>query len=193
MRLERLASDKIKIFLTFDDLQERGITKEEIWMDIPKVHDLFREMISEASDELGFDAEGPVIVEVFALPSQGMVVIVTITEDEEESFDDSFIELQITLDVNEHLIFKFESIEHVIQLAKECERLGIENGVLYSFQDKYFLLFYETDAAPFSMDNFIPLVVEFGESSTITSHRLAEYGNVIIHEKAMKQLNSYFS
>jgi adapter protein MecA 1/2 len=45
MRLERLNYDKIKIFLTFDDLSEREITKEEMWLDIPKVHQLFRDMI----------------------------------------------------------------------------------------------------------------------------------------------------
>ncbi|MBU9723980.1 MULTISPECIES: genetic competence negative regulator [Bacillaceae] len=193
MRLERLTSDKIKIFLTFDDLRERGISKDEIWMDIPKVHDLFRDMISEASDELGFDAEGPVIVEVFSLPSQGLVVIVTITEDDEDTFDDSFIELQITMDVNESFIFKFDSIEAVIQLAKECDRLRIENGTLYYHDDSYYLKLQETDAAPLKMENFIPLIVEFGESATITTYKLEEYGKTIIPYKALKMLNVYFN
>ncbi|MDQ0257669.1 adapter protein MecA 1/2 [Evansella vedderi] len=193
MRLERLASDKIKIFLSFDDLRERGISKDEIWMDIPKIHDLFRDMISEASVELGFDAEGPVIVEVFALPSQGMVVIVTITDEIEDSFDDSFIELQITLDVNDHLLFKFDNIEDVIQLAFEFTRIGITAGKLYHFNDEYILAFHEMDASPLDVDTFISKIVEYGETATVSAYRLEEYGKVIIENNAMKQLKNYFS
>lgn len=77
MRIERLSQDKIRIFLTFDDLSERGIQKEDMWQEVPKVHDLFTEMMDQAYSELGFDATGPLAVEVFALPAQGMVVIVT--------------------------------------------------------------------------------------------------------------------
>ena len=77
MKIERLNQDKIRIFLTFDDLLERGIQKEDMWREIPKVHELFSEMMDQAYSELGFDANGPLAVEVFALPAQGMVVIVT--------------------------------------------------------------------------------------------------------------------
>lgn len=77
MRIERLSQDKIRIFLTFDDLSERGIQKEDMWQEVPKVHDLFTEMMDQAYSELGFDATGPLAVEVFAMPAQGMVVIVT--------------------------------------------------------------------------------------------------------------------
>ena len=31
MRLERLNYNKIKIFLTLDDLTDRGLTKEDLW------------------------------------------------------------------------------------------------------------------------------------------------------------------
>ncbi|WP_307190238.1 adaptor protein MecA [Geomicrobium sp. JCM 19039] len=31
MRLERIAANKIKVFLTFDDLKERGLTKDDLW------------------------------------------------------------------------------------------------------------------------------------------------------------------
>ncbi len=77
MRLERLNTNKFKVFLTFDDMKERGITKEDLWQDLPKVHDLFRDMMLEAANELGFKVDGPIAVEVYAMPAQGMVIIVT--------------------------------------------------------------------------------------------------------------------
>jgi len=75
MRVERLGRDKIRFYLSMDDLVERGIEKEDMWQDIPKVHELFNEMMEQAYRELGFEIAGPVAVEVFALPAQGMVVI----------------------------------------------------------------------------------------------------------------------
>ena len=101
MRLERLNYNKIKIFLTFDDLTERGLTKEDLWHDSQKVHQLFRDMMSEASDELGFEADGPIAIEVYSLQAQGMVIIVTkdmIAQDEDEEFNDEYIEMQVTVD-----------------------------------------------------------------------------------------------
>ncbi|GJM68198.1 hypothetical protein HMSSN036_04140 [Paenibacillus macerans] len=53
MKIERLGQDKIRIFLTFDDLSERGIQKEDMWQEIPKVHDLFTEMMDQAYNEVG--------------------------------------------------------------------------------------------------------------------------------------------
>ena len=99
MKMERLSHDKIRIFLTFDDLSERGIQKEDMWQEIPKVHELFKEMMEQAYNELGFDVTGPLAVEVFALPAQGMVVIVTkgtssMFDDEE----DDIYELEVTLE-----------------------------------------------------------------------------------------------
>lgn len=192
MRLERLASDKIKIFLTFEDLLERGISKDEIWMDVPKVHDLFRDMISEASEKLGFEAEGPVIVEVFALPSQGMVIIVTISDDE-DCFDDSMIELQITVNVNEKYMFEFEDLEHVIQLAKRLRIYSISQGELYSYDEKYFLSMEENASYLLDEETFVALVSEYGRPTTITTYFLREYGQIIFHKDALKLLNKYFT
>jgi adapter protein MecA 1/2 len=76
--------NKIKIFLTIDDLMDRGLTKEDLWKDSLKVHQLFREMMDEASEELGFEASGPIAVEVYSLQAQGMVIIVTKNHEEEE-------------------------------------------------------------------------------------------------------------
>ena len=62
MKIERLSQDKIRIFLTFDDLTERGIQKDDMWREIPKVHELFSEMMDQAYTELGFDPSGPLAV-----------------------------------------------------------------------------------------------------------------------------------
>lgn len=195
MRLERLNYDKIKIFLTFDDLSERGITKEEMWQDIPKVHQLFRDMMLEASDELGFEADGPIAIEVFSMPAQGMVIIVTKSKKEddiEEEFDDGYIEMQVTLDESEDIIYEFSTIEEVISLAPRLSSFGVPTGCLLYFENRYFLTFEEKDLYGIDIDAFIALLSEYGNPSTITIFRLMEYGKEIIKDNAIQQLYKVF-
>lgn len=194
MRLERLTYNKIKIFLTFDDLSERGITKEDLWQDLPRVHQLFRDMINEADDELGFKADGPIAVEVFSLPAQGMVIIVTKdqTEDDEE-FDDEYIEMQVTLDESDDVFYEFHSLEHVISLADRLSLMGITGGKLFSYLDRFYLLLEEADFAPNDLDTIIAVLAEFGSSSTITTYRVYEYGKELMAEDAIKQICFYFN
>jgi adapter protein MecA 1/2 len=194
MRLERLTYNKIKIFLTFDDLSERGITKEDLWQDLPKVHQLFRDMINEADDELGFKADGPIAVEVFSLPAQGMVVIVTkdSTEDDEE-FDDEYIEMQVTLDESDDVFYEFRSFEHVISLAGRLSIMGVTGGKLFSYLDRFYLLLEEADFGANELDTIIAVLAEFGSSSTITTYRVYEYGKELMVEDAVSQICSYFN
>ena len=55
MRLERLNENKIKIFLTLDDLFDRGLSNEDIWKDSLKWHQLFHDMLEEASETFDVD------------------------------------------------------------------------------------------------------------------------------------------
>ncbi|MDG4656072.1 genetic competence negative regulator [Ectobacillus antri] len=193
MRLERLNYNKIKIFLTFDDLFERGLTKEDLWKNAPKVQQLFRDMMHEANKELGFEADGPIAVEVFSLQAQGMVVIVTKELHDngtEEDFSDEFIEMQVTLDESDDILYEFACFEDIIALAQRLYPLGVTGGKLYSYESRFYLLLEE--GSEIATDSLIALLAEFGNSATITIYRLAEYGKELMFEKAIQQLYQYF-
>lgn len=194
MRLERLNYNKIKIFLTFDDLTERGLTKEDLWHDAPKVHQLFREMMDEASDELGFEADGPVAVEVFSLQAQGMVVIVTKgNANYEEDFDDEYIEMQVTLDESNDIFYEFDSFEDIISLAGLLSSMGITGGKLSSYEQRFYLEFQLEDVTHVHINDFVSVLAEFGNPATITVHRVYEYGKILMDENAIAQVTSFFS
>ncbi|CAG9611739.1 Adapter protein MecA 2 [Bacillus rhizoplanae] len=194
MRLERLNYNKIKIFLTFDDLSERGLTKEDLWKNAPKVQQLFRDMMQEANKELGFEADGPIAVEVFSLQAQGMVVIVTKENQEsdtEEEFQDEFIEMQVTLDESEHILYEFASLEDVIALAGRLYSLGVTGGKLYAWQNRFYL-WLEEDSTMLLKEDMIAILAEFGSSSTITIYRMMEYGKELMANEAIEQIYKYF-
>lgn len=195
MRLERLTYNKIKVFLTFDDLLERGLTKEDLWQDAPKVQQLFQDMMEEASIELGFEVDGPLAVEVYSLQAQGMVVIVTkegTHYEDDDDFLDEYIEMQVTVDESFDIFYEFNSIEDIISLSKLLKTLQIKGGSLYHFQNYYYILFQDSDFEGRDSEDIIPILAEFGNPATVTIYRVSEYGKEIIKDYAIQEIYTHF-
>jgi adapter protein MecA 1/2 len=201
MKIERLSHDKIRIFLTFDDLMERGIQKEDMWREIPKVHELFSDMMDQAYTELGFDATGPLAVEVFSLPAQGMVVIVTRgkvhaghhSEDEDGDEAEEVYEMEVTLEQSDLIMYSFTSFEHVLDASRMVYSLGMENGTLFAYKDHYFLFVEPQELEEKQYHALIAILSEYGEASSVTQAVLEEYGKVVIAEQAVGILQRHFS
>ncbi|MGA9175346.1 MAG: genetic competence negative regulator [Thermoactinomyces sp.] len=195
MRVERLGGDKIRFFLTLDDLADRGIEREDMWRDIPKVHELFNDMMEHAYQELGFEVAGPVAVEVFALPAQGMVVVVTRgrTSKAEDDFehDEELYELEVTMEETEDIIFRFADFEDVIQAAMRMSTLVKQGGRLYAYQNRYYLVFGR-DLEIDDLQTLVAILSEFGEPSTVTEPLLIEYGKTVCNQDAINQIIRYF-
>ncbi|HZG75071.1 MAG TPA: genetic competence negative regulator [Paenibacillus sp.] len=199
MKIERLSHDKIRIFLTFDDLTERGIQKYDMWREIPKVHELFNELMDQAYSELGFDTNGPLAVEVFAMPAQGMVVIVTKGKQSEkrgsyaDEDDEDVFEMEVTLEESDLISYTFHDFEHVISAAKRIGSQYTDAGALYAYQNKWVLqLEYEAEDDR-KFDNLISVLSEFGEANSYTDAVLEEYGKVVIAEGAIGVIRSQFA
>jgi adapter protein MecA 1/2 len=200
MKIERLSQDKIRIFLTFDDLMERGIHKDDLWREIPKIHELFSDMMDQAHSELGFDASGPLAVEVFALPAQGMVVIVTrggmnksdsaaYLEDEEE---EEVYEMEVTLEETDLISYAFTDFEHLLSAAKLLAPYLPEGGRLYYYKDKYILQIDPVEMHEYGYQSLIALLSEYGDATSVTAAVLEDYGKVIIADNAISVLCTHF-
>lgn len=197
MRVERLNHDKIRIFLTFDDLSERGIEKEDMWRDIPKVHELFNDMMEQAYDELGFEVSGPVAVEVFALPAQGMVVIVTRGKsgskmEKDEDDEDEVYELEVTLEESDLIIYSFRDFEHMVEASHRINAMLTNGGAAYFYQGKYYLVLEEVDLEQERYQKLIAILSEYGEATPTTVYVLEEYGKVVIADDAVKEICKRF-
>lgn len=196
MRVERLEGDKIRFFLTLDDLMDRGIEKEDMWRDIPKVHELFNDMMEHAYHELGFEVVGPIAVEVFALPAQGMVVIVSRSrsqrvEGRDLENDEDVYELEVTMEETDDIIFRFTDFEYLVQAGIRIQSLIVQGGQVCSYQGSYYLVFGE-DLITVCLDTLVAILSEFGEVTTVTRPILEEYGNVIWSKDAIVQLIRFF-
>lgn len=202
MKIERLSQDRIRIFLTFDDLLERGIQKDDMWREPPKLHELFLEMMEQAYTELGFDASGPLAVEVLAMPAQGMVIIVTRgkpnhagderSRDEDELEDDIY-DMEVTMEQSDVVMYAFRDFEDVISVAKQMMASALtESGRLYSYNGKWILAIEPSHVDSSKHQAVIALLAEYGEAVSVTFAMLEEYGKVIMPESAVREICSHF-
>ncbi|QSS98493.1 genetic competence negative regulator [Pontibacillus sp. ALD_SL1] len=191
MRLERLSNNKFKIFLTFDDLLDRGISREDLWQDLPAVHALFHDMMFEATDELGIELEGMLQVQVYLMQAQGMLIVVTQSDQTNENYDEDYIEMKVTLDESKEMMFNFHAFEDIIQVAQHLLQLGIKGGSVY-YMDHYYMQLSDEDMTELNREDLIAILSEFGSPSTVTSYRLNEYGKTILDGNAIQEITTYF-
>ena len=190
MRLERLSNNKIKIFFTFDDLFDRGVTKEEIRGNSLKVHKLFQDMVEEACEELDFDMSGSIAIEIISLQAQGLVIIVTKEEEDTLTDEEDYLNLKVKMDDCPHILFFFQDIEDVIQLCYRLCLKEISVSSLYLYDNQYYLLLEDIQENLF--DAVSSLAAEYGRASTLTLFRINEYGKCLIQKEAITTLTGYF-
>ncbi|WP_462412058.1 adaptor protein MecA [Neobacillus sp. Marseille-QA0830] len=192
MRLERLAINKIKIFLTSDDLFERGLSNEEVWNDSGKWNQLFHDMVEEASVEFDVEIRGPVAVEIFSLHAQGIIMIITVSnaKEDEEIIDDGFIEMQVMVGGYQDLLYVFEEFEDLIGLSKRLYPLNVLGGSVYGMSNRYYLLMDQIDQS--KTEAAAALLSEYGNASIKSPYILEEYGRKIIGKHAIETIVKYF-
>ncbi|NRD80598.1 adaptor protein MecA [Bacillus sp. BRMEA1] len=193
MRLERLTANKIKIFLTSDDLMERGLSKEDIWKESSKWNQLFHDMLEEASIEFDVDIQGSVAVEIFSLQAQGMIMIITVNgvKEDEDLLYDGLIEMQVRFGSYEHLLYEFAEFEDLIRALKRLAAAEIRGGSIYATNHHYYLLMDHLEAGKNEMAACI--ISEYGNTSIQSPYVLAEYGNLIIKNTAVETILQYFN
>ncbi|WP_163526254.1 genetic competence negative regulator [Halobacillus ihumii] len=193
MRVERMSNEKFKIFLTFDDLTDRGLTRDELWEDLPRVHRVFSDMMYDAGIELGVELNGVLLVQVYLLQAQGMLVVVTKSDSDYMEEDEDYIEMKVTLDESNEMMFCFDEFEDVIQAGLQLYQLGVYGGDVYSYHNHYYMMLDDETIAHLDPEQVIALLSEFASASAVTSHRLIEYGKIVMKNDAMQNIYTYFS
>lgn len=85
MKIERLSENQIRCTLNKSDLASRQLKISELAYGSDKAKELFRDMMQQASHELGFEADDiPLMIEAIPVSSDCIVLIVTKVDDPEE-------------------------------------------------------------------------------------------------------------
>lgn len=222
MDIERINDNTVKFYVSYIDIEDRGFDRNEIWFNRERSEELFWEMMDEIHQEEEFAVEGPLWIQVQAL-EKGIEVIVTkaqLSKDgqkfevpigEDRKIDipvDERIESMLDQQFNHgkeeeeleseddslQFVIGFRDFEDVISLSHRLELDDVMNQ-LYSFEGRYYLYveFLEEHEMVHDLDNILSILLEYGNESPVTIHRLQEYGNQIMEKQALKQVKQYFS
>ncbi|MED1202522.1 adaptor protein MecA [Heyndrickxia acidicola] len=218
MDIERINENTVKFYISYVDIEKRGFNREEIWYDRERSEELFWEMMDEIHHEEEFVPEGPLWIQVQAL-DKGLEVLVTkaqISKDgqrfelpiPEDKFKDLPINERIEEFLDEHFqdqvnaegdgtlefTMSFRDFEDVISLSKRTSLDSLETK-LFSYNNTYYLyvefpddIFEEEE----DIDNALSILLEYGEESSYTVHRLQEYGKLIIDQNVFSKLREFF-
>ncbi|MED4313073.1 adaptor protein MecA [Heyndrickxia coagulans] len=219
MEIERINENTVKFYISYVDIEKRGFNREEIWYDRERSEELFWEMMDEIhTDDDVFDPEGPLWIQVQAL-EKGLEVLVTkaqlskdgqrfelpipdeklkelpIGDQLEEFFSENFqTPMQQVFTDGDPLeqVLYFKDFEDLLALAKNV-RMEDVSTKLYAFEGKYYLYVRFSEEETEEANDFkLSQLLEYSDLSSVTSHRLLEYGKLIIDSNVFAKLNSYF-
>ncbi len=85
MKIEKINENQIRCTLSSADLSSRNIRLAELAYGSDKANGLFREMMEQASDEVGFEPDdNPLMIEAIPLSPESIMLIITKIDDPEE-------------------------------------------------------------------------------------------------------------
>ncbi|AOM83377.1 adaptor protein MecA [Salisediminibacterium beveridgei] len=215
MEIERINETTIKFFITYNDIENRGFNKEEIWYNRDKGEELFFEMMNEVSDQDQFEMNGPLWVQVHAL-DKGLEVIVTrgqindgkvnleipMEEDLDTDQDGNLADMldrgytdakpkNVSRDKILTVVFELDDLEDFIQFSKNFEEDVL--STLYHYKNKYFFEVTVDDSfSEAEQDNIVSQALEFGNETDVSVHLLKEYGKVIAEKNAVEVFRDNF-
>ncbi len=95
MKIEKINNNQIKCTLSKKDLTSRQIKVSELAYGTAKAQELFKDMMTQANDEFGFELdEMPLMVEAIPLSAESIMLIITKVDNPEE-LEDKFTNLPL--------------------------------------------------------------------------------------------------
>ena len=101
MRIEKINENQIRCTLTKSDLEEHQVLLNELAFGTDHAKDLFRDMMAQASEEFGFEADDiPLMIEAVPVSPDKLVLIITKMENPDE-LDEHFSKYMKHFDLSE--------------------------------------------------------------------------------------------
>ncbi|NLM28281.1 MAG: adaptor protein MecA [Clostridiaceae bacterium] len=201
MRIEKINDNKIRIFVTFDDLEERDIDLSSFNYNSPETQELFWDLMEQAELELGFEThESQLCIEAVTDIDQGFVITITkIDEDGDFESIQKFIknryrrnDLRIKRKTSSIcstvMIYNLETFEDLCMLAARLEPLYSGDSSVYQCEGSYYLVLRKVDALSQSMNKIENILSEYGDrvaNVLFFEGYLNEYGKLMVEHGAI--------
>ncbi|HWI47559.1 MAG TPA: adaptor protein MecA [Rummeliibacillus sp.] len=217
MDMERINENTLKLFISYLDIEERGFTKDEIWYNRDKGEELFWVMMEEITDDIDFEMDGPLWIQVVAketgleltvtsakFTSDGLLDLPSSLEEKRKFFENAFNGMdikshefdEIFIDSDEYIdgyTFVLNEFDDIIDIAYRMpEEANFENS-LYEMDGKYYLhVEFDEEYSMEELENYLSVISEGAEEADTTIHLLEEYGNAIMADHCFETVREFF-
>ena len=209
MKIEKISDNQIRFMLDQTDLLDRDIKFSELEYGSEKTHDLFQEMLEQASNRYGFVSESiPLVIEAIPMAHNNLMVLVTkvITAssgDSSVNIFESFREMKqkwASSNPTHHIhkprsnssarssimVFAFDSLGDIISISKRIVASSFAgDSSVYKHNGMYYLILEN------SQNTYLGSILSefaYRYASTIKSkYHLMEHGELITASGAIEK------
>lgn len=209
MRIEKLNENKIRIFLSTDDLKEKNIDIHDFMSNSIESQDLFIDMLNMAETQVGFKTHNyKLIIEALASSEGNFIFTITRVKPDSSALDNNRIikpkvKRQSIIPNKLLSIYKFKDFDDFCELCKYVNNLSantfinkLKNSTLILFKNEYYLIIHNLKLSVNDLKTFSYTVSEFAlsmKNEELLERKLKEYGKVIIAKNAISTCLTYFS
>ncbi|MBY8909506.1 adaptor protein MecA [Salinicoccus roseus] len=213
MRIERIDDSTIKFFITYQDIENRGFDREDLWMNRKRGEEFFWSIMDEVNHEHeeDFSMEGPLWIQVHAY-DKGIEVVVSKSQD-----DKPFSTEQTPMDMNnndveqflesisgdkeeiapvtkEPVMVKFNDFEDLIKYTYEVEvdETQYEDLLIVHEGSYYYQIFFDYRMDYMDMERIEAKLLEYSSPAEISSMVVEEYGQIIMSINVRARVRRFF-
>ncbi len=201
MKIERFGENRIRIFVSYDDLEERDIDLDAFSYNSPETQELFWDLMEQAEIELGFEAhESQLCIEAVSDVDQGFVITITRIEEENEfesiqkfiknryKKKDLTVKKKSISICSTMLIYSVESFDDLCFLCATIKPLFTGRSKVYNLEDVYYLVFSSIEDNIINQNKFDSILSEYADKMSSVDFfegYLNEYGKLLIENDAI--------
>jgi len=197
MKFNRVDENRLQILLNKEDLSKRDMLKWDFFSQNAASQHIFQELMEEAYKECGFEVDNNTQLMIEALPISTESILITVTkvaddirselEQEFLNFSQKFLQNIEEEDVEcvDDVVYAFDDLEEVIQLAKAMENFAFVQSQLYRLNGKYYLHLPEIPPQDSVIYGYLD---EYGSEIELACNFLLEHAEVVITEAALSKL-----
>lgn len=207
MKIERINENKIRVTISFADLEERNIDIDFLNYSSPETQEFFAYIIEQAEKEFGFSSSNSqFIVDPETFAEEGFIINITRFDDDRdfESIQ-KYISHRLSkkdLKPKKHTrkiystmsIYSFKSFDDLCDVSKKINKRLMCNSALYKYSDTYYVVLTTNGTSYSDLQTLEMLLCEYGEKvANIHFYEgfLNEYGTMLIDRHALNVLGRY--
>ena len=208
MKIEKLTDNKVRIIINIDELHEKNIDFNSLSTDTVKAQKLFKNILKQAEEEVGFDSSNSkILIEAFFSSEGFFIITFTKINSDSKSISTKPLKLKIRRkSINKILataIYKFDNFEEFCNFCTYLNKTVLKDlkGFaktlsLYEYKSNFYLVCNKVNPKFPNIGLFYNSISEFAKliSSSLTFENvLLEFGKPVFKTNAIKNCIKYFA